>query len=110
MISNFKEIPSYYDLTYSSKIFESQQIIGLSPDEIQKGENLYNSLVEKLQKNEPIDEGIFGAIIGGVTGALIGPAVGKAICKVLGIEENGVLGKLLTSRLVTTALGITIGK
>jgi len=67
-------------------------------------------LVRKLEKGEEIDEGFLGALVGGAAGLLIGPAIGKAICRVLGIDEKGHLGKLMTSRLVTTALGITIGK
>lgn len=106
------ELLTYYDMKYlsSSKIFEAEQIKGLSPDQIKEGENLYNQLVEKLEKGEPIDEGFFGGLVGGAAGFLIGPAIGKAICKVLGVDENGTLGKLLTSRLVSTALGITLGK
>jgi len=106
------ELLTYYDFQYasSSKIFEAEQIKGLTPDQIQEGEKLYATMVEKLEKGEPIDEGFFGALAGGVVGALVGPAIGKAICKVLGIEEGGVLGKMMTSRLVTTALGIALGK
>jgi uncharacterized protein YcfJ len=107
-----KEIPTYYDILYgqSSKIFESEQIKGLTPDQIQEGEKFYNILVEKLENGEEIDEGLLGAAIGGIGGALFGPSIGKAICRVLGIDEKGHLGKLLTSRLVTTAIGITLGK
>lgn len=107
-----KEIPTYYDLKYAetSKIFEAEQIQGLTPDQIQEGEELYHELVEKLEKGEEIDEGLLGALAGGAVGALVGPAIGKAICKVLGIDQKGHLGKLMTSRLVTTALGIALGK
>ena len=107
-----KEFPTYYDLKYgeSSKIFESEDIQGLSPDQIQEAEKVYAVLVEKLERGEEIDEGFFGALAGGAVGALIGPAIRKAICKVLGIEPKGTLGKLMTSRLVTTALGIALGK
>ena len=109
MIDN---IPTYFDikLSNSSKIFESEEIIGLSPEEIQKGEELYTKLLESLKKGEQIDEGLFTAILGGTVGAIAGPAIGKALCKVLGINEEGILGKLLTSRLVTTAIGISLGK
>ena len=62
------------------------------------------------KKGEQIDEGILGSIAGGGLGLLAGPAIGKAICSVLGIKEEGPLGKLLTSRLVTTAMGIALGK
>lgn len=107
-----KEFPSFYDLKYqkSSRIFESEDIKDISPDKILKAEQFYDELVEKLEKGETIDEGVLGALIGGATGALVGPAIGKAICKVLGIDEKGNLGKLLTSRLVTTAIGATLGK
>jgi len=104
--------PTYYDIKYSnsSRIFESELVKDLSPDQIQEAENAYNILVEKLKNGEEIDEGFWGAVAGGAVGALIGPAVGKAICAVLGIKEDGALGKLLTSRLVTTAMGVALGK
>jgi hypothetical protein len=106
-----KEFPTYLDLKYSkgSAIFEAEQVKGLTPEQIQEAETAYNILVEKLQKGEPIEEGFLGSILGGAAGLLIGPAVGKAICKILGIDEKGVLGTMLTSRLVTTAFGIALG-
>jgi uncharacterized protein YcfJ len=67
-------------------------------------------LVEKLQKGEQIEEGFLGGLLGGSVGFLVGPAIGKAICAVMGIKEDGPLGKLLTSRLVTTAMGVALGK
>lgn len=107
-----REFPSYYDLKYSksSKIFESYEIEGLSPDEIKAGESVYEEVLKKIKEGDELDEGFFGALVGGAAGALAGPAIGRAICKALGIDENGHLGKLLTSRLVTTAIGITLGK
>ena len=107
-----KQFPTYLDLKFSqgSKIFEAEQIKGMTTEQIQEAEKAYNILVEKLQKGEEIDEGLFGAIVGGGLGLLAGPAIGKAICSVLGIKEDGTLGKLLTSRLVSTAIGIALGK
>lgn len=107
-----KEFPTYKDLKASttSKIFESEQIKNLSPEEIREAEEVYYQMVEKLENGEEIDEGFWGAVAGGAVGALAGPAIGKALCKVLGIDEKGHLGKLLTSRLVTTAMGIALGK
>jgi len=107
-----KEFPTYYDIRYSqsSKIFESEEIKDLSPDQIQEGEKAYYEILEKLERGEEIDEGVLGALIGGTAGLLAGPAIGRAICRALSIEENGTLGKLLTSRLVTTAIGIALGK
>jgi hypothetical protein len=56
-----------------------------------------------------MDEGLFSALLGGVAGATIGPAIMKAICRVLGISEQGTLGKLLTSSLVLGAMGTELG-
>ena len=104
-------IPTYYDLKYSnsSKIFESEEIKGLTPDQIQEGEKAYNIILEKLKNGEDLDEGLLGSLIGGAGGFLLGPAIGKAICKTLGIDEKGILGTMLCSRLVTTSLGIALG-
>ena len=57
-----------------------------------------------------LEEGLFGAIIGGIAGLTLGNKIGKLICKVLGIEESGPLGRLLTSKVIGTAIGIEIGK
>jgi len=107
-----EKFPTYYDIKYSnsSKIFETEEIKGLTPEQIAEGEKAYNILVEKLQNGEEIDEGLFTGLLGAGVGALAGPAIGKAICKALGIDEGGTLGKLLTSRLVTSAIGYALGK
>ena len=109
-----EKIPTYLELRYanSSKIFEAEQILAskATPDQLYEAEKLYHDVVKKLENGEEMDEGFFGALAGGAIGALAGPAIGKAICKVLGIDTGGHLGKLLTSRLVTTAMGISLGK
>jgi len=107
-----QSLPTYYDFKYAatSKIFEAEEIKGSSPDQIQQAEDLYEELIKRLENGEEIDEGLLGGLAGGAVGALAGPAIGKAICKVLGIDPKGNLGRLLTSRLVTTALGYAIGK
>ena len=78
-----------------------------------KEELSYDDVITKLQEakdnNIPIEEGLVGAIIGGVTGAALGPKVMKAICKALGINESGPLGNLMTSRLILTAVGTSVG-
>lgn len=66
-------------------------------------------LMEAKENGTPIDEGLFGAIFGGLTGAVAGPAIGRALCKALGLDEKGMLGNLLTSRLFLTALGGYMG-
>lgn len=106
------DFPTYYDIKYAntSKIFESELIKDLTPDQIQEAEKAYNILVEKLQKGETIDEGLISGLLIGGTSALLGPTIMKAICKTLGIDENGALGKLLTSKLVLASIGFTLGK
>lgn len=107
-----ENLPTYLDIKYgmSSRIFEAEEIMGSSPDEVQKAEEAYYKIVESLEEGQEIDEGFLSGLVGAGVGALAGPAIGRAICKVLGIEENGTLGKLLTSRLVTTAMGYALGK
>ena len=61
------------------------------------------------KKVSELDEGFFGQLIGGAAGLIVGPALGKVIANALGIEK-GILYDMLTSRLVTTALGAAIGK
>lgn len=107
-----EKLPTYNDLKFktSSTIFEAEEIQYLSQNEINEAESAYNIILEKIKNGEEVDEGFLGGLIGGAAGALVGPAIGRAICKALGIEERGTLGKLLTSRLVTTAIGIALGK
>ena len=73
----------------------------------------YDKAIQMLQEakenQQPIDEGLFKAIFGGLVGATAGPALGKALCKALGLDERGMLGNLLTSRLFLTALGGYMG-
>lgn len=72
-------------------------------------DKIINLLEEAKNENKPIDEGLFGSIFGGLAGAVAGPALGKAFCKALGINEKGMLGNLITSRLFLTALGGYVG-
>ncbi len=63
------------------------------------------------KKNQPnineevVDEGF----LGGAIGFLTGPAIGKIVARALGVEK-GVLYDMLTSRLVSLALGNAIQK
>ena len=105
------EIKSFLDIKYesSSRIFESEEIQGCTPDQIIKAEELYKKIYEEIKDGKEISEGIFGSLIGGTVGALAGPALGRALCAALGIDEKGVLGSLLTSRLVLGAIGAKLG-
>jgi len=58
---------------------------------------------------DELDEGILGSILGGLAGFIVGPAIGKVIANALGIDR-GIIYDMLTSRLVSTALGAAITK
>lgn len=66
-------------------------------------------LMEAKANNVPIDEGLGKALLGGLAGATVGPMVMRGVCRVLGINEGGALGNLMTSRLILTALGGYLG-
>jgi len=84
---------------------------------VQNAKKLFNYIVESAaiaqeegkSLDDIMDEGLFTALLGGVAGSTIGPAIMRAICKILGIDQNGTLGKLLTSSLVMGALGAELG-
>lgn len=78
-------------------------------EEQQAYDNLIQILQEAKTNNTPIDEGLAKAILGGLAGATVGPMIMKAVCSVLGINENGALGNLMTSRVILTAMGGYLG-
>ena len=72
-------------------------------------DDIIAALLEAKENNTPIEEGLGKALLGGLAGVTVGPAIMKAVCKVLGINEGGALGNLMTSRLVLTAMGGYLG-
>ena len=93
-------------------MFEGLDLSGYRAEEIKNTKKVYDYIVESVEEarkegvspDELIDEGIFAGLLAASAGAMVGPAIGKAMCKCLGIQENGVLGNLLTSRLVIAAI------
>lgn len=73
----------------------------------------YDKVIAQLQEAKendvPLEEGLIGAVVGGLAGATFGPKVMKAVCKALGVDEKGPFGSLLTSRLILTAVGTSVG-
>lgn len=92
---------------------KSMETIAQETITINEEQQAYDNLIQILQEakanNTPIDEGLGKAILGGLAGATVGPAIMKAVCRVLGINENGPMGNLMTSRLVLTAMGGYLG-
>ncbi len=60
---------------------------------------------EWVEKQDTVNEGF----IGGALGFLTGPMIGKIVARALGVRD-GVLYDMLTSRLVSLALGSAIQK
>lgn len=96
----------------SMKEIAEEQIINNKETQITEA-LIYDDIIKVLQEakdnEQPIDEGLFKAIFGGLAGATAGPAVMKGICHVLGIDERGPMGSLMTSRLILTGLGAYLG-
>lgn len=96
----------------ASKLFEDMDLSNVTPEQVMNSKKLYNYIVESAaiaeeqgkSMDDVMDEGLFSAIALGALGATAGPAIMKAVCKCLGINENGCLGNLLTSRVVLTAI------
>jgi len=103
-------LPTYSDYKKTSKIFETYEIKDFTQQQINEAEKIYDEISSKLEKGEDLEEGFLSGLIGGGIGALTGPVIMKAVCKALGIDLNGNLGKLLTSRLVAAAVGYSLGK
>lgn len=68
------------------------------------GADAVNNFLQRC-KDENLYEGVFG----GIVGFLAGPSVGKIVARALGLEK-GILYDLITSRLVSAAIGSAIQK
>lgn len=68
------------------------------------GADAVNDFLQRC-KEEELYEGVFG----GIVGFLAGPSVGKIVARALGLEK-GILYDLITSRLVSAAIGSAIQK
>lgn len=95
-----------------SRLYEGIDLSQYAPEQIMNSKKLYDYIVESAEiakeegksLDDVVDEGIFSALVGVAAGATVGPSIMKAICKVLGIQETGTLGNLLTSRIVLAAV------
>ena len=95
-----------------SRLYEGIDLSQYAPEQIMNSKKLYDYIIESAEiakeegksLDDVVDEGIFSALVGVAAGATVGPSIMKAICKVLGIQETGTLGNLLTSRVVLAAV------
>jgi len=102
---------TFHEARHVKLLEESVDLSYLNEDEKAEAERIYKELTEAVEIHgiSAIDEGILSSIIGGAAGFLLGPTVGRIIANALGIEK-GILYDMLTSRLVSTALGASIAK
>lgn len=100
-----------------NNLFEGIDLSQYTPQQIMNSKKLYDYIVEagEIAKKENlplesvIDEGLFSALLGSAVSATVGSSIMKAICKCLGVDEKGVLGTLLTSKVVLGAMGAELG-
>lgn len=97
-------IDEIQDKQYQKMIQESTRSVRDYIIEVNKRSQEENKPVEEI-----IDEGVLSAIVGGVVGGAAGKTVMQAVCKALGVKEDSTLGRLLTSRMILTAVGSYLG-
>jgi len=105
-MKSFKEFK-----THDQIIFESHEVEHLTQDQIIEAEQKLKEAIALIKEKgiNNMDEGFLGTLLGGAAGFLLGPMVGRVIANALGIEK-GIIFDMLTSRLVSTALGASIAK
>lgn len=102
---------TFNEVVTDKSVFENVDLSHLTEEQINEAVVIYHTLNESFETGgikgleAKLEEGFFGAI----AGFLIGPSVGRIIARALGIEK-GILYDMLTSRLVSAALGSAIQK
>ncbi len=102
-------IKTFSEIINEKDIFNDIDVSYLTEAEIDICKDIYYRLNESYEKEgipgleKQIDEGILGTL----AGFIIGPSIGKIVANALGIEK-GILYDMLTSRLVSAALGNAI--
>lgn len=98
-------------ITEEKEIIKKTYLPFLSESQNMEVDKISNKIYEEWVKNgsniEDLNEGFFTKVLGGTAGFIIGPSIGKAIARALGINK-GILYDLLTSKLVSTALGAAV--
>jgi hypothetical protein len=102
---------TFNEIIVNTSVFEGIDVSYLNEQELNEAIALYEILNESVADGgiealeTKLQEGIFGA----VAGFIAGPAIGRVIANALGIDK-GILYDMLTSRLVSAALGSAIQK
>ena len=100
---------TFNELLKNENIFEGIDVSFLTEAELQEATDVYAKLNTSYEKGgiKELESELQEGILGTIAGFIIGPAVGKIVANALGIEK-GILYDMLTSRLVSAALGNAI--
>jgi hypothetical protein len=102
---------TFNEIVYDKAIFEGIDVSFMTDDELNESIGLYYTLKESFDVDgiEGLEGKLKEGVLGAIAGFIAGPAVGKVIANALGVER-GILYDMLTSRIVSAALGSAIQK
>ena len=102
---------TFNEVVTDRSIFENVDLDHLTEEQINEAVVVYHALNESFEEGgiEGLEAKLAEGFLGGLAGFLIGPSVGRVIARALGVEK-GILYDMLTSRLVSAALGSAIQK
>lgn len=79
-------------------------------DALMREDDLQLIEIANLQPYEVLNESFIRRLVGGIGGMAAGRIVAKTLIKGLGIDPRGLLGKILSSRMVHIAIGSALLK
>ena len=100
---------TFNEIVNNQKVFENIDVSFLTESELQEATLIYAKLNESFANGgiKEVEKELQEGILGASAGFVAGPAIGKIVANALGIEK-GILYDMLTSRLVSAALGNAI--
>jgi hypothetical protein len=102
---------TFNEIVYDKAIFEGMDVSFMTDSELNESIAVYHMLNESFDTDglEGLEAKLKEGFLGTLAGFIVGPAVGRVIANALGVEK-GILFDMLTSRLVSAALGNAIQK
>lgn len=104
-----EKIKSFSEIINETSIFEDVDISYLNEEQLEQCKSVFASLNESYKEEgiKGVEKKLEEGFLGTLAGFIIGPSIGKIIANALGVEK-GILYDMLTSRLVSAALGNAI--
>lgn len=102
---------SFNEIVYDKAVYEDVDVSFMTETELNESIGLYYMLKESFDTDgiSGLETFLQEGFLGALTGFIVGPAIGKVIANALGVQK-GILFDMLTSRLVSAALGSAIQK